>query len=72
MRTAPLTKPPVLHPADIPARDAPQITDNQDAHPLLDSKRHHFPGCLVVRLANPPTVASLIPSLLQPVATPAA
>jgi hypothetical protein len=58
MSAAPLTKSQVLHPADVPARDAPEVTDNEDAHPLFDSERDHFPGRLVVRLANSPTVTA--------------
>jgi hypothetical protein len=52
--------------------DAPEITDCEDANPLLDGECDHFPGRLVVRLANSPTVASLGSSLLEPVAAPAA
>lgn len=72
MRAAPLAKSQVLHPADVLARDAPEITNYEDAHPLFDSECDHRPGRLVVRLANSPTVASLVSSLLEPVAAPAA
>jgi hypothetical protein len=68
----PLAKSQVLHPADVFASDTPEITNNEDAHPPLDSKCNHFPGRLVVRLANSPTVTSLESSLLEPVAAPAA
>jgi hypothetical protein len=46
---APLAQSQVLHPADILARDAPEITDCEDANPLLDGECDHFPGRLVVR-----------------------
>jgi hypothetical protein len=72
MGAAPLTKSPVLHPAGIRAGDAPEITNSQDSHSMLDGERDHLPGRLVVRLADSPTVASLIPSLLEPVTAPAA
>jgi hypothetical protein len=69
---APLAKSQVLHPADVLAGDTPEITNNEDAHSPLDSRCDHFPGRLVVRLANSPTVAGLESSLLEPVAAPAA
>ena len=50
----------------------PEITNNEDAHPPLDSKGDHFRGRLVVRLTNPSTVPGLESSLLEPVAAPAA
>jgi hypothetical protein len=72
MRAAPLAKSQVLHPADVLVGDAPQITNNEDAHSLLDSECDHHPGRLVARLANAPAVSSLVSSLLEPVAAPSA
>ena len=72
MRSAPLTKPQVLHPADIPLRDAPKITNNEDTNTLFDGKCDHCLGRLVVRLANSSMMPSLLSSLPDPVAAPAA
>ena len=72
MGTAPLSKPQILHPPYVLAGDAPEITNNEDDHPLLDSKRDHLLGCFMVSLANPPTMESLAPSLLEPIAAPPA
>lgn len=72
MGAVPLAKSPVLHPACIRASDAAKIANSQDSYPMLDSKGDHLPGRRVVRLANSPTVAGLIPSFLEPVAAPAA